>query len=215
MQDDSHLESKRRPGGRTARNRAAVLEAAMAELVERGYAETSMEKIAARAGVATSTVYRRWANLEGLIQDLAYNFADEAGVPAGGEAFPDSGDLEIDLRALARVIVTLYQHVAQRAWLDVMVAASVRDPAARETLSSVLGYRIKTTSLLVQRAIDRGEVPADTDPEEVIRMVGAPFYYRMLVTDEPIDFPLADRVSAMVAHAARAGILVRQGPPSK
>ncbi|WP_433250788.1 TetR/AcrR family transcriptional regulator [Streptosporangium sp. CA-135522] len=208
MQGDSHLGSKRRPGGRTARNRAAVLDAALAELVEHGYAETSMEKIATRAGVATSTVYRRWTNLEGVIQDLASQFADDVGVPPSGEFFPDSGDLETDLRALAEVIVTLYEHVAQRIWLDAMVAAAVRDPAARETLSGVLAIRIRETSVLVMRAVKRGEVPADTDPEEVIRMVGAPFYYRMLVTGEPIDFALAARVAAMVAHAARAGVFV-------
>ncbi|MDP9867630.1 MULTISPECIES: TetR/AcrR family transcriptional regulator [Streptosporangium] len=213
MQDGSHLESKRRPGGRTARNRAAVLDATLAELVEHGYAETSMEKIAMRAGVATSTVYRRWTNLEGVIQDLAHRFADDAGVPNGGESFPDSGDLETDLRALAGAFLTIYAHVAQRVWLDVMVAAAVRDPAARETLSAVVASRIRETSLLVRRAIDRGEVPADTDAEEVIRMVAAPFYYRMLVTAEPIDSALADRVAAMAAHAARAGILVRRATP--
>ncbi|MFC7589155.1 TetR/AcrR family transcriptional regulator [Nonomuraea antimicrobica] len=49
-----------RPGGRTARVRAAVLEATQDELVERGFHELTMDQVAARAGVGKTTVYRRW-----------------------------------------------------------------------------------------------------------------------------------------------------------
>jgi AcrR family transcriptional regulator len=49
-----------RPGGRTARNTAAVFAATFAELTARPYDEISIETIAARAGVHKTTVYRRW-----------------------------------------------------------------------------------------------------------------------------------------------------------
>jgi hypothetical protein len=59
----------------------------------------------------------------------------------------------------------------------------------------------------VRRAVDDGELPAGTDPLEVIRMLGAPFYYRMFVTREPLDDGLAERAAAAALAAARAGVL--------
>src|SRR5690349_18554003 len=59
----------RRPGGRTARVREAVLDATLAELAGRGYAGLTVEGVAARSGVHKTTVYRRWGGVEGLIAD--------------------------------------------------------------------------------------------------------------------------------------------------
>jgi hypothetical protein len=59
----------------------------------------------------------------------------------------------------------------------------------------------------VERAIAAGDLPADTDSIEVIRMLGAPFYYRMFVTREPLDDGLAERAAATALAAARAGVL--------
>ena len=48
-----------RPGGRTARTRAAVMRAVVGELIDKGYAGTTVERVAARAGIAKTTIYRR------------------------------------------------------------------------------------------------------------------------------------------------------------
>ena len=105
----------RRPGGRTARTRAAVLQAALSELIENGYPGLTVERIAARAGVAKTTIYRRWGSLEGLLADL---MAEQA---AREIPVQDEGDLGSDLRALARDAV-----------------ASVRDPAVRASCRKTL-----------------------------------------------------------------------------
>ena len=59
----------RRPGGRTARIRAAVLEATVSALIEHGYDGLTMERIADRAGVNKTTLYRRWGSRAGLVVD--------------------------------------------------------------------------------------------------------------------------------------------------
>src|SRR5215204_176225 len=58
-----------RPGGRTARTRAAVLDATVAELAEHGHAALTVEAVAARAGVNKTTLYRRWGGKDGLLAD--------------------------------------------------------------------------------------------------------------------------------------------------
>ncbi len=73
-----------RPGGRTARTRAAVIQADIGELTEHGYAAgTTVEQVAARAGVAKTTIYRRWRSLDGLLADVMAEARGAAHTGAG------------------------------------------------------------------------------------------------------------------------------------
>ncbi|MEV4410757.1 TetR/AcrR family transcriptional regulator [Catellatospora sp. NPDC049609] len=188
-----------RPGGRTARNRAAVLDAVRAELAEAGYAGTTVDRIAQRAGVAKTTVYRRWGSIEGLVVDLLGELS-AAAIP-----LPDTGDVESDLRDLARGIVALLQDPVDSAPVTAVIAAAIHTPAARQALTDFYAARIRHAAHLVDRAVERGQLPAGTDAVEVIRLVGAPIYYRALVTGEPIDDAVAHRAAAAAVAAARAG----------
>ena len=60
----------RRPGGRTATVRAAVLRATGDMLVESGLQGLELTAVADRAGVGKSTVYRRWGSVPALVTDL-------------------------------------------------------------------------------------------------------------------------------------------------
>src|SRR6266436_855815 len=65
------MTAKPRPGGRSARNKAAVFEAAAALLVERGHEAVTMTDIAERAGMAATSLYRRWGDVRALIMEVA------------------------------------------------------------------------------------------------------------------------------------------------
>jgi AcrR family transcriptional regulator len=191
-----------RPGGRTARTRAAVAAAVQAELLEVGYGGTTIDRIAKRAGVAKTTVYRRWGNVSQLVVDM---FADAAStqIPVA-----DTGSIEGDLRELARSSVALLLNPVNRAIIDIVVSEAVHNPSARDTLTTFFTSRIENAAGIVQRAVDRGEVPAGTDAAEVIRLVGAPYYARLYITGDPIGMADADRAAAVVALAAKEGLLV-------
>jgi AcrR family transcriptional regulator len=190
-----------RPGGRTARTRAAVMQAVMAELAEHGYAGARLERVAARAGIAKTTIYRRWGSLDGLLADLmAEQAAQEIPVP-------DEGDLDADLRALARAVVASLRHPAIRAALASIVAAAVQNPAARDLLSRFIAARIAKMTVIVDRAVQRGETPARTDAAEVIQTVTALVYYRLFISGEQASQAFADSVAATAAAAARTGAL--------
>ncbi|GAA2350592.1 TetR-like C-terminal domain-containing protein [Dactylosporangium salmoneum] len=192
-----------RPGGRTARTKAAVTEALVAELLEVGYAGTTIERIAQRAGVAKTTVYRRWGSLAQLVVDA---FADTAGAQV---PLPDTGSLEGDLRELGRASIAMLRMPHLRAVFDVVVREAIHDPAARSALTEFFAARIANGAAIVERAVARGEAAEGTDPAEVIRMVGAPYYARAYITGEPLDPALADRTAAVIALAAREGLLLR------
>src|SRR5436309_15957251 len=94
MSSRSASNSKRRPGGRSARIRQAVLDAAFAELGEKGYGGLSIEAVAQRSGVAKTTVYRRWPTRDELVADALDSRSDR------NEPLPDTGPLRGDLKAL-------------------------------------------------------------------------------------------------------------------
>jgi AcrR family transcriptional regulator len=195
-----------RPGGRTARTRAAVLQAVVGELIDHGYAGTTVERVASRAGIAKTTIYRRWDSLDGLLADLMTEQA------AREIAVPDEGDLDGDLRALARGVVASLRDPAIKAALASMVAAAVQNPAAREVLSRFQASRTAQVTVIIDRAIQRGELPAGTDAAGVIGTGTALIYYRLFVAGEPASQDLADSAAAAAAAAARAGALPAPRP---
>jgi len=197
---DTEPPGTRRPGGRTARTRAAVLQAVISELVENGYAGTTVERIAERAGVAKTTIYRRWGRLSGLLADLMAQYAAQE-IPV-----PDTGCLDSDLRALAREIVASLENPAIRAAFSSVVAAAIQDEAARQVLSRFIAARTATMTVIVQRASQRGELPDGTDAAEVLQIVTAQIYYRLFIAGEQPSHGIADRAGATAAAAARANV---------
>jgi len=194
-----------RPGGRTARTRIAVFAALQAELFEHGYSATTVERIAQRAGVAKTTVYRRWGRVDGIVLDLLRELAS-TGVP-----LTDTGDFDQDLLELAVGIARFYENERQRLIVEVVVAAGVHDPRARATVKEFFRVRTGQAAELARRAIARGDLPPTTDPVEVIRAMAAPFYYHIFITGEPVDESVARRAATIAAHAARTGLLPSTG----
>jgi TetR/AcrR family transcriptional repressor of mexJK operon len=90
--------------GRSSRKRAAILEAATTVFLRNGYLGTSMDEIAALAGVSKQTVYKHFADKESLFSEIVLSTVNEASDPVHEEVLnlEDSGDVEADLCDLAR-----------------------------------------------------------------------------------------------------------------
>nr|WP_311132547.1 TetR/AcrR family transcriptional regulator [Nonomuraea gerenzanensis]SBO97034.1 Transcriptional regulator, TetR family [Nonomuraea gerenzanensis] len=188
--------------------RAAVHAATLAELVDRGYAELTVEHVAQRAGVHKTTVYRRWKDRESLITDaLAEHMAMDIPVP-------DTGAIETDLRALARSLVQTFTSPTGQALLAAMFTDAARLPEIAAARRQVFDDRLARAEPVVARAVSRGELPRDTDPGEVLKTLAAPIYLRLLVTGDPVDEATADRAALVTLAAARAGACGRSLPPA-
>ena len=89
---------------RSSRKRRAILEAATEAFLRNGFRGTSMDEIAAAAGVSKQTVYKHFADKERLFQEIVTTTVDAASDPVQAEvrSLQESGDLEADLRDLAR-----------------------------------------------------------------------------------------------------------------
>ncbi|HEV3069033.1 MAG TPA: TetR/AcrR family transcriptional regulator [Streptosporangiaceae bacterium] len=92
------------PGGRSARKRQAIIEAATTLFLEQGYQGTSMDDIAAMAAVSKQTVYKNFADKQQLFSDIVLGAAARADefIAALPRMLADTDDLEAGLKALAR-----------------------------------------------------------------------------------------------------------------
>ncbi len=196
-----------RPGGRAARVREAVRAATLAELAEKGYAELTVDGVATRSGVHKTTVYRRWGNVRGLIADALEM--------AGGEPWPipDTGTLRGDLRALANLVRIVFADLEDGPVASAFVSAAAQDPHAAEALHAFYVARHEQSARVVTRAAERGELPADADPVEVVRATVAPVFYRLFVSREPVGAEDADRAADAALAAALAGVFSRPRRP--
>ncbi|MGC7096896.1 TetR/AcrR family transcriptional regulator [Amycolatopsis lurida] len=192
-----------RPGGRTERNRVAVLQATLDVLAETGYPGLTVDAVAERSGVHKTTLYRRWGSAEGLVA-AALLF----GIEHAWEV-PDTGSLEADLSAMNRELTTYFTDPAKSALPMASVASAFQSAKAADALREYYADRHRNGAAMAERAIARGEIPADTDPVEVMRQAAAPVFYRLFVSREPVDFAVADRAARAAVLAARAGAFPR------
>lgn len=189
-----------RPGGRTARVRAQVLEAAGDLLAERGFDQLDLTEVAQRAHVGKTTIYRRWGSVTRLIGDLLSDMAEQS-VPRAA-----TGSLRGDLRANAELVARTLADPRQGRLFRAVIAASLCDAGAAEALRRFYRVRVQEWSGCVQDAIDRGELAPDTDCSAVVRAVSAPLYYRMLTTDLPLDLSAAHQAADAAWAGATSGV---------
>jgi AcrR family transcriptional regulator len=191
--DSDNRSARKRPGGRSARVRAAVLMAALDELAAGGYGSFSCEAVAERAGVHKTTVYRRWGTRENLMLDALLE-GGKVSVP-----IPDTGSLLGDLVAYGTAMAAVVTAPAFEATVRAVAATGDRDPPLGDASRRFWRTRGDLAGAIVQRAIARGEVPARTDPGLVIEALTAPLYFRLLLSGEPIDAAFVQAVAELVA----------------
>lgn len=198
MADNEHRVGEQRPGGRGERVRTAVLEATADLLTEVGYERLTVDEVASLAGVHKTTVYRRWPTKAELVADAARVHSQE-NVP-----IPDTGTVLGDLQALARSVVANVGSEGGARRSRSIVAAASHSHELAESMHSFWAERLAVSVPIIERAIERGDLPPDTDANLIIETLIGPIWVRLLLTGESITEELADSVAKLVAAGATA-----------
>ncbi|MFQ6393136.1 TetR/AcrR family transcriptional regulator [Nocardia sp. KC 131] len=181
MDDQSRV---RRPGGRSARVRAAVHKAVTELAAERGYGNFTVAEVAARAGVADTSIYRRWGNLEALAMDLAIDRLTSQ------SSMPDTGTLDGDLRAYAAKAAADVSGPDGLAFLRTILALLDTGEAGAQTRDRFLSERGEQIQRMLASAVARDEkVP---EVLEVVDFILAPMYTRTLFGTGPLTAEYVD-----------------------
>ncbi|MEV5241156.1 TetR/AcrR family transcriptional regulator [Streptomyces cinnamoneus] len=179
-----------RPGRpRSAAADRAILSATREALVELGWGKLTLGDVAARAGVAKTTLYRRWAGKSELVVDAVAALFDEH------LELPDRGSLQADIEGVVLQFAALLERPETKTALMAVVAESTRDDALRERIRGAIVDRQKRLVLLGrERAQTRGELPHEPDPTTAARtadlifdVIAGAVVHRTLVSAEPVD----------------------------
>ncbi|MEU8638825.1 TetR/AcrR family transcriptional regulator [Amycolatopsis sp. NPDC048633] len=196
----TEISGTRRPGGRTERTRLAALNATLELLGERGYAELTVEAVAERSGVHKTTLYRRWESAEGLVAAALLMGTEQEWTA------PDTGSLEGDLRGINLELVHYFTSPGERELPTASISAAFLSPRAADALQEFYVDRHARSAVVVDRAVERGEVPPGTDAVEVVRVACGPIFYRLFVSREGVTPADADLAAKAAAAAAKAGV---------
>jgi AcrR family transcriptional regulator len=193
--------SPRRVGRpRSVQADAAIMDATRAALVEVGWSKLTMGHVAARAGVAKTTLYRRWANKGELVVHAVAALFDEL-------ELPDRGSLRADIEGVVLSFAKLLQRPETNASLMAVVAESTHDPVLRGHVREAIVDRQKRLVLQGrERAQSRGELPPDAgDSSENMRLVDLIFdviagavLHRTFITGESVDTGWAEQFAALL-----------------
>ncbi|ULR53439.1 TetR/AcrR family transcriptional regulator [Streptomyces deccanensis] len=202
----SRSPAARATGGRprSAAADAAILAATRAALVELGWSKLTLGDVAGRAGVAKTTLYRRWAGKNELVVDAVAELFDEL-------RLPDRGSLAADIEGVVLQFAAILARPEAKSGLMAVVAESTHDDALRERIRDSIVDRQKRLVLEGRaRAQARGELPPEPDPTTATRTVDLIFdvvagavVHRTLVSAEPADETWAKAFTTLLLHGLR------------
>lgn len=187
-----------RTGGRSERVVGAVLHAALAELAAVGYAALRLDDVATRAGVAKTTIYRRWATKAELVQAAIFSRM------GNDESLPDTGSLRGDILALLDQAFTLIATPEGRA-LAKMVMTERADPEVDRLSRNMRDASRRHRAKVVIRAQERGDIPVDVDPVLVVDTIFGLIMSRLVRFDEKVDRTTCEEVVDLVVTGAEHG----------
>lgn len=166
-----------------------VRQAALDELGEVGYGAFTIESVAARSGVAKSTIYRHWPDKLSLIAD-AFESSHEEMVPSIEGASPRE-QVERLVRHVAEVVVDSTFSVC----IPALIEGAERDPRLRAFHHRHSAERRRALVEVIAAGVAAGDFPPRTDPELAASALLGPIFYLRLMTGEP--FP-PDGAGALV-----------------
>jgi len=185
---------------RTVRSRAAVLQATVELMVERGVHTVSVDAIVERSGVAKTTVYRHWPTREALMMAAWQTLVSTDDVDP-------SGTMHEQLRTLALAFAVRLGTPPMSLLLPDLMAASARDPKMRAMYDEVVRSRRRPVVETVEAGIAAGLLPASTDAEFVCQLILGPIAYEQLLRHVKVDAAFVDRLVTVVLEAANHNMI--------
>jgi AcrR family transcriptional regulator len=192
--------SDRRSGRRRSADVEQQILAATRELLAAGGVRAlTMEKVALRAGVAKTTVYRRYSSRDDLALAVLVDMVRTVA------AVPDLRTTRDELVLFLRATIT----VLGQTLMGRVMQGLVSELATNERLSSafrerVVALRVSELRRIVDRGVERGELRDDLDLTLAHELLFGPIYYRLLLSGAPMDPALADRLVEAVLPSMQA-----------
>jgi AcrR family transcriptional regulator len=174
----------------------AILDATRELLADGGVRRLTVEGVAARSGVAKTTIYRRWRSKDELALAVLLEMVEEI------VSLPDLGDTRRELVALLKRTVKILRSTLMGRIMQGLVSDLAAEPKLAEAFRErVVAYRVSELGRLVERGIKRGQLRPDTDLHLLHELLFGPIYYRLLLSGGALERALPERVVDAVLPA--------------
>jgi AcrR family transcriptional regulator len=198
MSETEVRQQRRRGRPRSEAARLAILDAAGELLLANGLEAVSMDAVAERAGVSKATIYRWWPGKQTLALEALYHEWDTTRAAA-----PDTGSLRGDLLALLRPwIRRVREQPYGRVVASLITEVHTDAEFAKEYQARFVEPRRAPARRVLERAIERGDLPPGTDVELALDLIYGPLFHRLL----HVHAPLTDRFVQSVVDTVLAGL---------
>ena len=192
---ESNGNNGKRPPGRprSEESRQAILRSTLKLLRHSGgFPNLSIEAVAADAGVGKATVYRWWPTKAALVVDAFSASADEE------LRFQDTGSLHRDISEQMHRVIRIFRSPRGKV-LSALLAGGQSDPDLLEAFRErFLWPKRRQAYKTLQRGIDRGEIPADTDLDVLLDSLYGAIYMRFLIRHFDLREDFADQVCGLI-----------------
>ena len=188
---------------RSEKSRRAIYDAALALVAEAGYPKTTIEGIAARAGVGKQTIYRWWSSKADVLLEAFLDLGEQAARAAGQEpyAIPDTGDLAADLKAVLRATVDELKDPRFEAPSRALAAEGlVNEALGREFVAKLLEPSLQLYVDRLRSAQAAGDVRPGVDPRIALELFVSPLAQRWLQHTGPISYDYTDTLVDYALH---------------
>lgn len=167
----------------------AILAATRELLAEGGVGALTVQGVAARSGVAKTTIYRRWRGKDELALAVLVDMVESV------SSTPDLGDTRRELIRFVGKAVKILSTTLMGRVMQGLVSDLATDPdLATAFRSRVVALRLSETRRVIERGITRGELRADVNVELVHELLFGAVYYRLLLSGGPLDSRLVERI---------------------
>jgi AcrR family transcriptional regulator len=185
--------------GRRARSDQVILEATRALLAEVGVRGLTIEGVAARSGVAKTTIYRRWRDRDELALAAVWNDLVSMRAPR------ELGDTRAELLSFVEPVVTELREPLTNLVMRGLTSEIADDPELSRTYrEQIIQPRLEQLGALIARGVKRGDLRPDTDVRLVHELLIGPIIYRLLYSGRPLDDGLSARIVDAVLRAFAA-----------
>ncbi len=176
---------------RVRRSRATVLGVTAQLLFERGFGGATVDEISRRSGVAKTTIYRHWPTRTDLLRDACSTLSTPLDTP-------DTGNFEADVTTLTTNLASLLRSARWTCVLPSIIDAAERDPDIAEMYSKLQQFYSAPFEAVIQRALQTGELPTNTDVAMLIAALTGPLFYRRWFSREPLTDGFANQIVRQV-----------------
>ncbi len=199
---DVTTETRRAPAGAAVLRddiTSAIQLALLQELAAVGYGRLSIEAVARRAGVGKTAVYRRWSSKLDMVLEMVTNVAGPS-LP-----LPDTGSLLTDLELFMRIIARALRHPIASQIIPDLLAEAARNEKIATTLQDALRTNQRAIGVqLVERAVERGDLPGGVEPDLAVDFIIGPIYWRLAIARTPLKDDQLRRMAVAAAAALAA-----------